>query len=239
MKIHGLQCRRVTGMLLVLVALSVTPGLAQLTGKKFQFGLKVGANFSQLDDLSFSSPRLMANGLPVLSGGSVVYDFFEQNQSRSTGIVGGVFVRFGNRFFIQPELLLSAKGGKFDIIRQGLATQSVDVRVTTFDLPLLVGFKFGPLRINAGPVVSLPLSEKNGLSESFRQYAAQSLDQITKQAVYGYQAGIGITLGGLQLDLRQEGSLTKIIPVTYKDPANDIRFASKTNLWQLTAGFSF
>ncbi|GAB3943140.1 hypothetical protein GCM10028805_08890 [Spirosoma harenae] len=225
--------------LLLLTTLIPTGSRAQSTGKKVHFGLKVGANFSQLDNLSFSTPRLMENGLPVLSGGNVVYDFFEQNQSLSTGIVGGVFVRFGNRFFVQPELMLSSKGGKFDIIRQGLETQSVNVRVTTFDLPVLVGYRFGPLRVNVGPVVSLALSESNSLSDSFRQYAAQSLSETAKKATYGYQVGIGVTLGGIQLDLRQEGNLTKIFPVTTKDPANDIRFSSKTSLWQLTAGFSF
>ncbi|GAB4030111.1 porin family protein [Spirosoma gilvum] len=227
---------------LVTISLTILPTshtLAQTPGKKVHFGLKIGANFSQLDNLSFSTPRLMENGMPVLSGGNVVYDFFQQNQSRSTGIVGGVFVRFGNRFFVQPELMLSSKGGQFDIIRQGLATQSVNVRVTTFDLPLLVGFRLGPLRINAGPVVSLPLAETNSLSDSFQQYAAQSLSETAKQATYGYQAGIGVTFGGLQLDLRQEGNLSKIFPMTYKDPANDIRFSSKTTAWQLTAGFSF
>ncbi|QDK82209.1 PorT family protein [Spirosoma sp. KCTC 42546] len=232
---HSILIVSLIGLLLLLV----TQSMAQSAGKKIHVGLKAGANFSQLDNLSFSTPRLMENGLPVLSGGHVVYDFFEQNQSRSTGIVGGVFVRFGNRFFIQPELLLSSKGGQFDIIRQGLETQSVRVRVTTFDLPLLIGVKLGPLRINVGPVVSLPLSETNSLSDSFQRYAAQSLSQTAKQAVYGYQAGIGVNLGGIQLDLRQEGSLNTIFPVTLKDPANDSRFSSKTNVWQLTAGFSF
>src|SRR5919199_643438 len=148
--------------------------------QKVSFGLKVGANFSQLNTLEFRTPRLSADGMPVLSGGQVVYDFFQQNDSRTTGIVGGAYLRIGNRVFIQPELLLSSKGGKFDLVRQGLATQQIDVRLTTFDLPVLLGFKLGPLRLNAGPMTSLTISENNSLNDAFRQYTSQPISKTVK-----------------------------------------------------------
>ncbi|QJW90315.1 PorT family protein [Spirosoma taeanense] len=239
MKIRCFQLLTAAHLLIGLFLFTATNGLAQSSGRKFSFGVKVGANFSQLNNLSFSTPRLTANGLPVMSGGQVVYDFFQQNDARTTGIVGGLFARFGNRLYLQPELLVSAKGGKFDVIRQGLATQSVDVKLTTVDLLLLIGVRLGPLRLNAGPMASLTVSESGNLKATVQQYTNQPISKTAKQAVFGYQAGGGITLGGLQLDLRYEGNLSDLSSVGIQTPNNDTRFSTKASLWQLTVGFGF
>lgn len=57
-------------------------------------------------DLALQTPRLGTDGLPVLSGGKLVYDFFQDNDIHTLGVVGGGYARFGNRFYIQPEPLL-------------------------------------------------------------------------------------------------------------------------------------
>ncbi|MFC5409032.1 porin family protein [Larkinella bovis] len=228
--------KRFLWILLFLPALSH----AQFGGGKFlTFGLKIGANFSQLKTLELKTPRLTAGGVPVTSGGAIVYDFFRNNDDRTTGIVGGAFFRFGRKLFLQPELLVSSKGGKFDLVQTGLATQTVNVTFTTFDVPVLVGFKLGPLRLNAGPILSLTISEDKNLKESFRQYTTQSLDETFKKAVFGYQAGAGLTVGGFDLDVRYEGNLSDLSRIGIKTPSNDDRFTTKAALWQLTAGFGF
>lgn len=209
--------------------------LAQSSTKKFSVGLRVGANFSKLDDLSYQTPRLDMNGLPVMSGGKIVYDFFQQNDARSTGLVGGVFARFGNRLYIQPEVLFSVKGGRFDIIRQGLETRSVNVKVGTIDLPLLLGVRLGPLRLNAGPMASLTVLNGD-LKGALSQYGSQPISETAKQAKFGYQAGVGLTLSGMQLDIRQEGGLSG----GTTSSGNAASGASgRTALWQLTVGFGF
>ncbi|CCH03127.1 hypothetical protein FAES_5128 [Fibrella aestuarina BUZ 2] len=219
--------------LLLLSWLVATAALAQPGTKKVTVGLRIGANFSKLDNLSYQTPRLDPNGLPVLSGGSVVYDFFQQNDARSTGLVGGLFARFGNRFYVQPELLFSVKGGRFDILRQGLATQSVNVKVGTIDLPLLLGVRVGPLRLNAGPMASLTVLNGN-LKEAIAHYGSQPIGETARQAAVGYQAGIGLSLAGMQLDLRHEGGLTG------KPATSDAGTQStRSNLWQLTVGVGF
>ncbi|GAB2605511.1 porin family protein [Spirosoma areae] len=228
---------------LVLILLIVPSiGFAQFggTGKFFTFGVKVGANFSQLNTLELKTPRLTGpGGIPVVSGGQIVYDFFQDNNKNTTGIVGGAFFRFGQKFFIQPELLFSAKGGSFDLIRSGLATQQIDVRLTTLDVPVLIGFRLGPLRLNAGPMASLTISENKSLKGALNQYTSQSIDETVKQAVFGYQAGVGLTLLGFQLDARYEGNLSDLSQVGISTPGNDARFTAKTTLWQLTVGYAF
>jgi hypothetical protein len=228
-------------LLTTLLALTTaSTSFAQSRGKKFSFGLKAGANFSQLSDLSFRTPRLGADGLPVLSGGKLVYDFFQDNDARTLGVVGGVFARIGNRVFIQPELLLSAKGGKFDLVREGLATQRLDVKLTTIDIPLLLGFRLGPLRLNAGPLASLTVSDNGSLKDALRQYTTQSFGETVRQAKVGYQAGGGLTLGGMQIDLRHEGSLDELSSLLTKNTAtSEAGPLSRTSLWQVTVGFGF
>jgi hypothetical protein len=207
-------------------------------GKLFTFGLKAGANFSQLNTLELKTPRLTSGGIPVTSGGAIVYDFFQNNDSRTTGIVGGAFFRFGRKLYIQPELLVSAKGGKVNLVQTSLMNQSIDVKFTTFDIPLLIGFKLGPIRLNAGPLISLTISEDKNLKDSFKQYTTQPIDDTFKQAVFGYQAGAGLSLGSFQLDLRYEGNLSDLSQIGIKTSSSDTRFTTKSTLWQLTIGYA-
>ncbi len=222
------------GALLLLLAFSAA---AQTSPKRITCGIRFGANFTKLGELSYQTPRLGTDGLPVLSGGNVVYDFFQQNDSHSTGLVGGVFARFGNKLFVQPELLFSMKGGKIDLIRQGLATRSFDAKVGTIDLPLLLGVRLGPLRLNAGPMASLRVVDGD-LKNALREYTSQSVRQTVRQTQFGYQAGIGLTFGGMQLDLRREGGLAKTSsPTTERDAQSGL--SPRSSLWQLTVGFGF
>lgn len=228
---------RLLPILLLLPVLSVAQSGK---GKLLTFGLKIGANFSELNTLEVKTPRLTGpGGVPVVSGGQIVYDFFQDNNRRTTGLVGGAFLRIGRKFFVQPEVLVSAKGGSFDLVQTGLATQKIDVKFTTVDVPLLIGYKFGPLRLNAGPMASLTVSENQSLKDALNQYTTQSIDQTFKQAVFGYQAGVGLTALGINLDVRYEGNLSDLSQVGIKTPGNDARFTAKTNLWQVTVGVGF
>lgn len=227
-----------TALRFLVALLVMLPALSMAQDKFLSFGLKVGANFSQLNTLKLQAPRLGPGGIPMVSGGQIVYDFFQNNSSTTTGIVGGAFVRIGRKVFIQPELLLSAKGGSFDIARMGLATQKIDVKLTTLDIPLLVGVKFGPFRLNAGPMASLTVSQNENLKAALGRYTTQTIDETLKKAVFGYQAGIGVTLVGINLDLRYEGNLSDLSKVGI-NTSGDERFTTKITLFQITAGYGF
>lgn len=204
------------------------------------FGVKIGANFSRLNTSALKTPRLTGpGGTPVISGGQTVYDFFQDNSANTTGFVGGAFVRIGGKVYLQPEVLVSSKGGSFDLVKSGQATQQVDVRLTTLDVPVLIGYKLGPLRLNAGPMASLTIGTNQSLKNALNQYTTQPIAETFKQAVFGYQAGVGLSLLGLQLDARYEGSLSDLSQVGITVPGNDSRFTTKNTLWQLTAGYAF
>lgn len=113
---------------------------------------------------------------------------------------GGVFARIKiTGFYIQPEAYFNSVNGEYTD-----ATDPNDVRTLEFnqnkiDMPILFGWKMGPLRINAGPVASFNLDDEVDFDNSVSEY---------KSAVFAYQAGIGVDISKLIIDLRYEGNLS-------------------------------
>ncbi|WP_337042117.1 porin family protein [Emticicia sp. 17c] len=197
--------------------------------KSFTAGLRLGANLSQV----------RGNDLSITSGNTVFN--FRNNDNRAFGFTGGVFLRFGRTVFLQPEILISQKGGKYDLIsNNGNNTKTVDFRMTNLDFPLLVGVKIGDvLRINAGPIATFNIGNDGNLGDAIKETNGESAEQIFNKAVFGYQAGVGFDIGKINFDVRYEGNVNDIIDVKYKDASTASKFASKGNLFQATIGFHF
>lgn len=160
----------------------------------FQIGVKGGVNFSQLamDDIT------------GIQDGGDVYDLITGD------MVAGYQVGLQSRiniaaFFVQPEVYFNAVKGSVEKVVDGGTNAMLDVEFNRFDIPLLVGVKLGPARINAGPVGSAVVSSVNDLTE-----IDPELESLSNSFTWGYQAGIGVDLfKKLSIDARYEGSLTK------------------------------
>jgi Outer membrane protein beta-barrel domain len=200
-------------IIILLCVLSFVKG--NTTFAQFCLGIKGGVNLAQLKT-DFKSQSISDN--------------LQQSLDSKTGYVGGVYARIGNKIFIQPEVLFSAKGGSINILKSGNPTQTVAIDYTTVDVPLLVGFKMGPIRLNAGPMASFVVSNK-GLDTVLKDVSSNTAESF-KNASYGYQAGGGFDLGSLSLDLRYEGSLSEVAGLNN----TKINYSQKGNLWQLTLG---
>jgi len=160
----------------------------------FQFGIKGGINFStlQMDDIT------------GITEGSQVYDLITGESV--TGYQAGLMTRINvAMFFVQPELYFTSTGGVVEQVVQGGVNELLNVNFSRFDIPLLVGLKLGPARINAGPVGSAMINSVSDLVE-----ISQDLETLTGGLTWGYQAGVGIDLfKKLAVDLRYEGSLSQ------------------------------
>jgi hypothetical protein len=158
----------------------------------------------------------------------------KESLNTRTGYVFGVWGRIGDKFYLQPEVLVASKGGKLEVTpADGGSPEMIDVKYTNLDIPLLIGVKpVKFLRIMAGPVASLKLSEDMKLREALSEYASNSGDALAK-STWGYQFGIGLKLGGLDLDLRREGSLSDINVVQFQ---NEEKFSQRASGWVLTLG---
>lgn len=196
----------------------------------FRLGIKAGVNLS----------NIKGNDLSLGSGNSG-FDFKDKD-NRSTGFVGGIFMRFGREFYVQPEILLSQKGGKFDVYKTGLTNDEgkVDVRFSNLDIPVLLGYRFAKIfRVNVGPVASFRLSDSGKISDSFNKYTDKNTEAtFDKNMAIGYQAGVGVDFGRLSLDVRYEGNVNDVVNIKYDNVDTAAKFGKKSNLFQATLGFA-
>ncbi len=181
-------------LILVLVASMCVFTLTD--AQMFKYGIKAGVGFSSLK----------FEDIAAIDGSQAVYDLVT-----GAGVMGyhiGVQTQIKVAMLvIKPEVYFNAGGGTVEQIVAGGASEVLDVNFSRVDVPILVGVKFGPARINVGPVGSYVLSETNDLASlaDFTDYTF-----FTKSMTWGFQAGIGIDVSRLSLDARYEGSLSKL-----------------------------
>jgi opacity protein-like surface antigen len=178
----------------VFISIAVMFMSVSANAQLFQYGIKGGINFS----------TLQMDQITGITDGSRVYDLVTGESV--TGYQVGLMTRINVAIlFVQPELYFSTTGGVVEQVYEGSANELLEVKFNRFDIPLLVGFKLGPARINAGPVGSAMISSTNELVE-----ISQDLETLTGGLTWGYQAGVGIDLfKKLSVDLRYEGALSK------------------------------
>ncbi|PJJ80325.1 porin family protein [Mucilaginibacter auburnensis] len=170
---------------------------------QFSLGVKGGVNFSKIttDNL---------------------------NESTVAGYQAGLFGRIGTGVYVQPELYLSSKGGKFNSNNNG-TNYSGDVKFTTLNVPLLVGTAIGDddlnFRIMGGPIYSYIMDQSKNFSANFGG-AYADFGNYNKSTL-GFQVGAGVDIGSITADLRYEGGLTKL----------NENYGQRQNLWALSIGF--
>ncbi len=164
--------------------------------------------------------------------------FFDNEDTRSLGVTGGFFARIGKQFYLQPELMVSSKGGKLVVFESELfnTRKTIDYRSTYLDVPVLLGARIGKtVRINAGPMATFLINEDKDFRENFNE----ENEPAFSKAIVGYQAGLGVDIGKVNLDLRYEGNLNDVFNIHYDNAQTEARFAAKGNLFLFTVGFRF
>lgn len=159
----------------------------------FKYGLKGGIGFSSL---GFSDITGIQDGEDVykLVTGDAVTGFHIGLQTR---------VKIA-MLFIQPELYFNAGGSTVEQVYENGATELLNIRYNSLDLPVLLGVKLGPVRLMLGPTGSYVMKEENGLAELDPNYSL-----LSSSMTWGWQGGIGVDLSKFTLDVRYEGSLSK------------------------------
>lgn len=199
----------------------------------FQIGLKGGVNLSRLTVGNFVSASTNPNGTPAVGvDGQTFRNNINASLNSRTGTSFGVYTRVGKNLFIQPELLYTTREGQLDIVRNGV-TESVTIKTTSFDVPVLLGLKGGPLRFMVGPMASFRIDNNAGLSDALKQYTNGSLSEAWSKAYYSYQIGGGLDLGKLGLDVRHEGNLSDVVQVNSSNGS----FGQRAKSWQITLAY--
>ncbi|MCK4989930.1 MAG: hypothetical protein KAS29_05570, partial [Bacteroidales bacterium] len=113
------------------------------------------------------------------------------------------------------------------------ATEILDVKFNRIDVPLLVGVKLGPARLNVGPVGSFVISETTDLTE-----LEPDFELFSSAMTWGFQAGLGLDISKISLDVRYEGSLSAL-GESFSVGGNDFPLDARPSQWIISLGYWF
>ncbi|QPH37932.1 porin family protein [Pedobacter endophyticus] len=193
---------------IILSVVFLTVCWATSQAQTFNLGIKAGVNLAKINaDFAKEENRL--------------------------GYQVGAWARVGGAsFYVQPEAYIGSKGNKFISITQtdgNEVSAEGKVKFTTLTVPVLFGTKFGANNLNfrlmAGPAISFVLDENSSFSSAYQQ--ATDFNDYKNQA-FAIQAGAGVDVGAISVDLRYEAGLTNI--------SNSDRYSQKQNVFQLSLG---
>jgi hypothetical protein len=168
-------------LLILAIALVSLQAFSQI-----KFGLKVAAATTTVPSYDVSSGNTN----------------IEEVKNSSWGWQAGAFLRISlTSLYIQPEVLFASNSYDYTVTT-ATVDEIVSQKFNRLSIPILVGLKLGPIRVNAGPAASIQIGSPENLVDD------PNFEDMYKGALWGYQAGVGIDLfNRLTLDARYAGGL--------------------------------
>ncbi len=158
-----------------LLAIGFVFSFVTVHAQAFKAGVKVGIN------TSFENKDALAQ----LPEAATDRDIINNLKDNNFGFHGGLYGRLSaGPLFLQPEVLLTSK--------------------KDLDIPLYLGFKLGPVRLQGGPMARMAFDANKGFPEVLEP---QTFFGSTK---FGARAGIGFDISKLSLDLVYETNLSAL-----------------------------
>lgn len=157
----------------------------------FSMGIKAGLNtqLNHPDDINIGGGD---NGFQLGLDG------------RQFGTQFGGYLRFGKRLFVQPELLFNSNRTDYIVGESSVGEVIKNEKYQYLDIPVLLGAKLGPVRLQAGPVGHYFLNATSELTD------IDGYEARFKQMTWGWQGGLNIGFKRLSLDFRYEGNFNKL-----------------------------
>lgn len=190
---------------------------------QIEFGLKAG----------LSSYDLAKEGIFISDGNQNI----EWNvKNAGYGHHFGIYTRLSVLgLFLEPALLFNSNTVSYDITtygESGVFSTVKNEKYNHMDIPVIAGFKLGVLRFQGGVVGHLFINSISDVVD------IKGYDQRFKSASYGWQAGTGLDIWKLRLDLMFEGNFNK-----FGDQINigghNYAFADTPSRLMLTLGYKF
>lgn len=179
-----------------ILAMFVLASAAQLVTAQndFKWGARLGLSTSEIN-------------VEEISVSEGARDFGLAVKDANYGIHFGLFAKLPlGSFFLQPEIVFNSNSVDFrvDSVSGSDVGGVFKEKYQYVDIPIVLGYKFGPLRPQIGLVGHVFINSSNGLKEAFEEYRP-SFDEFT----FGWQGGIGLELGRIIIDLKYEGNFQK------------------------------
>lgn len=191
---------------------------------QLKIGIRVGASTT---DIEASDLNIIQNGTEQLS--------LALKEARY-GIHGGLVIqgKIGN-FIIQPEVLFNSNRVDYEVADPqdpNAPTQVLQEKYQYLDIPVLLGVKFGPLRLNAGPVGHVYINSSSELTD------VEGYDRKFDEFTFGWQGGLGLDFWKLMIDLRYEGNFSKFGD-HIRFFGDEYKFDDSASRFLFSVGFTF
>ena len=163
-----------------------------------------------------------------------------KGQNAKVGFQGGFMARITIlKLYVQPELLFTSTSGEVKVTSLSGGTEIYsEVREQKFrqiDFPIMVGYKFGPARIQLGPVGTIMLKSDPSLDGFMNMDYKEEFNGAT----WGYQVGVGLDIfKKITIDLKYEGNLSKLGDGV-KIAGETRNFDSRNSQFVATLGYFF
>lgn len=172
---------------------------------KFRFGAIAGTSYYLLDKNDQAS--ITENDLDR---------FLINVKDADLGIHFGIMTQFQiNNLLLRPEFIFNSNTINYQVVdlQNSSANTIAKEKYQNLDIPIMLGYNLGGLRVMAGPVGHVFITNKSELTK------IENFSQDFSALTIGYQAGLGIDIGNFWIDFRYEGNLTKL--------GKGIRFSDK------------
>ncbi len=170
-------------------------------------GLQLPAQIRLGVKAGLATTEINVNDLDILDDGGADRLQVALNDAKY-GIHLGGFLRLplGESFLLQPELVFNSNTVEFgveDLDQPNPEERIFKEKYQYLDIPVLLTMRIGPFRALAGPQGHIFLNSTSDLFE-FSNY-----EQTFENMTVNWQAGVGLDLWNVTLDLRYEGNFNK------------------------------
>jgi len=195
------------------------------TSAQVKFGVRGGLSSTDLKPSSF-----------VITNQASVDAFTLSTKEAKYGYHLGIFLQAGGeKFFIQPEILFNSSSVDYSLQTNGLGEITTSIFNETYqniDIPIMLGFKLGPLRLQGGPVGHVHIDSSSELTD-FEGY-----EEKFETMTYGYQTGIGLDFWKFVIDVKYEGNFSNFGD-HFSFFGNDYNFATRPGRVIGSVGIAF
>jgi len=176
------------------------------------------------------------------SASNLTVDTDSISNSLKNNLLLGVFVRMGNKIYIQPEVNWMTQGSvfKYPSFQDGIVPLEQNIKLNTIQVPVNLGWRIINLEIvnirlfagvAANFLMNTTIDTKNGNPDD---YEDALVPDDFKTVTWQWDAGVGVDVLMFALDVKYMGGLTNVLD-DFKIDGNTI--TSKSNLFVVTLGW--
>jgi hypothetical protein len=185
-----------------------------------------------LTSIAFSQ-KFTLGPLAGFNSSKLTTNFPDIKEQAKANFLFGAFLRFGEKVYLQPEVVYTTKGGTFSNDLVSGAEQTI--KLNTLEIPAMIGFRLinigiANIRIMGGPMAGIIINK----DVTFNEFVTDPIPEASiKDLDWAIQLGAGLDILFLTLDVRYEIGLTNL----YEAESGQQEYDMKNNLWRISLGW--